>query len=139
MLRAHVCGLVVCAAALTLHAQQYGPPKYYGKTVDEIVVAHEDGSFTLRGVQLMDQATFLFRAQVFNGMKHDWEFPIFSVIYEGHDLQDVSKPVHEEFMVRAQCGWPRGKTCGLVQELNFPFFYNREVRVQARRWKDEAH
>lgn len=122
MPKAYVLGLVACAAALTLHAQQSAPPKWYGKTVDEIVVTHEDGSFTLRGVQLMDQDTSRFRAEVYNGMKHDWELPVFSVVYEGHEVWDASKSIRREFTVRGQCDWLREKTCTLIQELKFPFF-----------------
>ena len=62
MLASHVWGLLLCAAALTLQAQQSDSAKYGGR-VSEIVVTHEDGSFTLRDVQLMDQATFRFRAR----------------------------------------------------------------------------
>jgi len=97
---------------------------YSATPIDEIAVKDEDGSFILRDVQLIGRGVPEFKAKAINGLNHDWGAPVFTVVYEGHDLKDPSKRIRQSFVVEGKmCGWPKGGTCALSQELDFPLFF----------------
>ena len=97
---------------------------YGGTPIGEIAVDDQDGSFTLRDVQLIGRGVPTFKAKVTNGLNQDWDAPVFTVVYEGHDLKDASKRILQSFVVEGRmCGWPKGGTCALSQGLDFPLFF----------------
>jgi hypothetical protein len=90
----------------------------------EIVIQHEDGTVTLREVEFIGPRDE-FKAKAVNGLKHDWEFPVFLVEYEGHTPWD-SQHVRRSLEVEGWCSWPIGHTCSLTARLgDFGFFVEK--------------
>ncbi len=113
-----ICVLIFISYCL-IDAQDRAPDE----SPKEIVVKHEDGTFTLREVQLIGRGVPSFHAKILNGMSHDWEFPVFEVVYEGHELKDSTKKIRQSFTVRGMCTWAKGRECTVTKGLDFPLFF----------------
>jgi hypothetical protein len=96
--------------------------KLGAERIPEIVVPTDDGTFSMRDVQLIGRGVPQFRANAFNGLGHDWKFPVFSITYDGHDQYNTSTLIHKSFTVQGMCQWPKSQECGLLKELDFPLF-----------------
>jgi flagellar biosynthesis GTPase FlhF len=103
-------------APLLLTAQDVAP-RVATKPPSEIVVPSDDGTFTLRDIQFVGS----FRAAAVNGLKHDWDFPVFTIECEGHPSPD--KKDRESLTVKGNCSWPVGHTCSLFSVSNFSKFF----------------
>lgn len=94
-------GYLSVAASLT--AILYGDIDVSGP-IAEIIVKTEDGFFAMREVQLIGRGVPTFKAKAYNGLGHDWDFPIFSFTYEGHPPQDQSNTLRIEQSFIVTCG-----------------------------------
>jgi hypothetical protein len=76
------------------------------QSIPEILVSYDDGFFAMREVHLIGNGIPYFKAKAYNGLGHDWDSPVFSITYEGHDHRDQSKRIRQSFVVQGLCSIP---------------------------------
>jgi hypothetical protein len=122
--------------AIAFGARLYGDDIDAVRPIADIVVENEDGFFAMREAQLIGNGVPTFKARVYNGLRHDWDFPIFSITYEGHDSQDESKHIQHSFVIT--CGVPFGfgqntfppGTRAKDQNLNTTFLWGNRMGLK---------